>query len=197
MTYGVCHWSISLEYLVNWLIDTGKLPFSLDINSDRLASGRSAAVNNIFIRFDGVGNEFHGFKIIRARDVFAGYEKMKLETGDLLNAVDKEGIANILIYPGNDTSSESSLQPSKFMTFDKDMRVKSFRLYKKDFGAEHMNNKEFVRNIIEAYGIPSSGEIKREMWQYKNISEGWQITYYTFGGGISEAELLATKALSF
>lgn len=177
---------VSVSFLAEWLINLERLPFALSINSNVLSTG------SITINFNGRGKELQGFKITEAHKAFSGFEKMEWKLDDLLHAIDKEGVQDAIVFLGRYT--EYIKKPSDIITFTRGMRINSFRLYKKDFGAEYMSNAEFVHNIIESYHIPSSGEIKFGKWNYKNTSEGWQLTYYALGGGILEAELLTTRS---
>ena len=182
---------LSLSELTEWLIKLKKLPFTIEINNGRFnyannysnAGDRNNSKGGISIKFHGSGSSLNGYEIIRSS---IGLPK-NLMLGDIFKEVEKHGVSNISIFFGT-----NSKYPEDIITFNKDMRVASIKLRKTDLTSESVPDAKFVNDIMAKYKIPRMGN-RGNVWQYKNRSQGWQISYFVFGGGMVLVESINTK----
>ena len=168
---------LSLSELAEWLVKLKKLPFTIEINSSRFNSANAGTKNSqsgVLIRFHGSGSSLKGYEIIRSS---TGLPK-NLMLGDLLDKVEKSGVASTAVFFGN-----NSKYPEDIITFNKDRRVASIKLRKSDLTSESVSDTKFVNDIMARYRIPRMAN-RGNIWQYKNRSQGWQASYMVFGGGI-------------
>ena len=61
-----------------------------------------------------------------------------------------------------------------------------------DFGAKGMAPQEFLQAFVNAYNIPSMESSGYGQWQYLNRSEGWEVAYGSYLGGVIKISAVFT-----
>lgn len=159
---------VSLLELVALGIDFQTWPFKLNIfESDK---------SYLRINFEGNGRELKSFEIKESKGSFSFYENQSWKLGDLLGEVEKRGgILAVNLETRGLLIMLCDLTPEG--------RIKRCRMGASMFRAGALTVKEFIQMFIEAYNIP---EVTRDpnkhyqSWQYRNLSEGWEIEMAAF-----------------
>ena len=170
---------MSLRDIVKWRVNLRGLPFTLEINSERIPGRKPSEVGNISILLNGRDKDFTGFRITNAGKDFYRLRNESMKLPDLLAEIEKIGVETITLRAANGRVKEDCI------SFTEDLRVSAVRVRRSDLGAGQMPHEDFVREFTKTYGLP---EMRRRgnAWSFRNSSEGWQITYYGLGDGIFE-----------
>ena len=170
---------MSLRDIVRWRVNLRGLPFTLEINSERIPGRKPSEVGNISILLNGRDKDFTGFRITNAGKDFYRLRNESMKLPDLLAEIEKIGVETITLRAANGRVKEDCI------SFTEDLRVSAVRVRRSDLGAGQMPHEDFVREFTKTYGLP---EMRRRgnTWSFRNSSEGWQITYYGLGDGIFE-----------
>ena len=174
---------MSLRDIVKWRVDLRGLPFTLEINSERIPGRKPSEVGNISILLNGKDKDFTGFRITNAGKDFYRLKNENMKLPDLLAEIEKIGVETITLRASNGRVKEDCI------SFTEDLRVSAIRVRKSDLGASNMTHEDFVREFTRTNNLP---EMKRRgnTLSFRNDSEGWQITYYALGDGIFELRSL-------
>ena len=170
---------MSLRDIVRWRANLRGVPFTLDINSERIPGKKPSETGSMSILFTGKDKEITEFRIVSAARGFYRLKNENMKLLDLLAEIEKAGVETVNFRGTNTRITEDCI------SFTDDMRVASIRIRQSDLDAKNMTHENFVNMITEMYSLP---EMRRRgnFWNYTNDSEGWQITYQGLGDGILE-----------
>ena len=168
---------MSLRDIVRWRVNLRGLPFTLEVNSERMPGRKPSETGSISIP---------GFEVTKATRKLYPLKNERMKLLDLLAEVEKAGVETVTLRGSNRRVREDCI------AFTEDLRVASVRIRRSDFGAGDVGHEEFVRKLTEAYSLP---EMKRRgsTWGFRNEREGWRITYHGFGDGIFELMPIITE----
>lgn len=144
----------SLASVVEW-------SFPLLINHDRSLNTQ----DKMIISFSGYGADWErlDYDITEAVGSFARckeiYEDVSLD--ELLMTVEQSGMKTACV--------------DDIIFLNKDHRVYMLMFPDQVFGAENLTDTEFIREIINAYGIPRMNKIDNFTWSYRELSQGWEV----------------------
>ncbi len=170
---------MSLRDIVRWRANLRGVPFTLEINSERIPGKKPSETGSMSILFTGKDKEITEFRIVSAARGFYRLKNENMKLLDLLAEIEKAGVETVNFRGTNTRITEDCI------SFTDDMRVASIRIRQSDLDAKNMTHENFVNMITEMYSLP---EMRRRgnFWNYTNDSEGWQITYQGLGDGILE-----------
>ena len=170
---------MSLRDIVRWRVNLRGLPFTLEINSERIPGRKPSEVGSISILMSGKDKDFTGFRITSAVKEFYRLRNESMKLPDLLAEIEKIGVETITLRAANGRVKEDCI------SFTEDLRVSAIRVRRSDLGAGKMPHEDFVREFTRINSLP---EMRRRgtTWNFRNDSDGWQITYYALGDGIFE-----------
>ena len=176
---------MSLRDIVRWRVNLRGLPFTLEVNSERMPGRKPSETGSISILMKGNDRDFSGFEIVSATRKLYPLRNERMKLPDLLAEIEKAGVETVTLRGSNRRVREDCI------AFTEDLRVASVRIRRSDFGAGDVGHEEFVRKLTEAYSLP---EMKRRgsSWGFRNEREGWRITYHGFGDGIFEIAPIIT-----
>ena len=176
---------MSLRDIVRWRANLRGLPFTLEVNSERIPGRKPSDTGSISILMKGNDNKLTGFEVTKATRKLYPLKNERMKLLDLLAEVEKAGVETVTITGSNRRIKEDCI------SFTENLRVASVRIRRSDFRAENMEHEAFVRELTKTYGLP---EMRRRgnTWNYRNDREGWQITYHGFGDGIFEIAPIIT-----
>ena len=144
---------MSLLEIVSWGVTQGYLPFTLSFSEE--------SHNEVAIKFEGQGSDFKSFSLEKAEGRYAKLKNFSGTLGDLLAEIEKIGFDKREFFR---------------ISLNDDMRIRRFTFYPSNFGAEQMTIQEFAQAFMNAYAIPRLDAIGRNSWQYRDLSQGWQVS---------------------
>lgn len=177
---------MSLRDIVRWRANLRGVPFILDINSDRAVERKPSETGSISLLFTGKDKEITGFRIVSAGKKFSPLRSSNMKLPDLLAEIENIGVDTVTLWEANKRVRDNCI------SFTDDRRVASVRVRKSDYGAGNMSHESFVREFTRDYSLP---EMRRRgnVWDYRNVREGWRITYHALGDGIFVLEPVITE----
>ena len=170
---------MSLRDVIRWRANLRGVPFTIEINSEKIPGKKPSEAGSISILFTGKGKELTGYKITDASRGFYRLRNENMKLLDLIAEIEKARVEIITLRGTNTRVKEDCI------SFTNDFRVASVRIRRSDFEAENIPHESFVRELTENYDLP---EMRRRgnTWSFRDDSNGWQITYHGLGDGIFE-----------
>lgn len=164
---------MTLSDIIKWRAGLLGFPFTVEVND------RSTSAGSISIRFTGNDGLLTGFEITKATRELYRLKNERPELSELLDEIEKTGIETVTLRGANDIARDNSL------VFDDELRISSIHLRKNELGGASMSHERFVEFLTETYKLPRMTR-GGESWRYVNETDGWQLKYHTFGGGLLE-----------
>ena len=148
---------MSLLEIVSWGVTQGVLPFTLRFDKE------------VAIKFEGQGSDFKSFSIEKAEGRYAKLKNFSGTLWGICAEIEKIGFDEREFF--------------RRITLNDDMRIIRLSFIRSDFGAQQMTSQEFAQAFMNAYAIPRLDAIEKNIWQYRDLSQGWQV--YVGGAGYS------------
>ena len=156
------------------------LYFFSDTHYERTDSERS---NYLWVRFNTAENKCDFGGSLYGK--FSNFRTKKEWTIDkILTELDKVGFRQVGRYSGN---------YYVLLSEDGVITKMHFRMYAFVDSPLDVKTEDFAGTFMSSYNIPNLERVAKDKWQYKNFSEGWQVTVGNVGAII---ETLSTSSSS-
>ncbi|MBR1658495.1 MAG: hypothetical protein IJ697_08530 [Synergistaceae bacterium] len=119
---------MTLMDIIRWRMNLRGLPFTLEINSERIPGRTPSGAGSISILFKGKGKELSDFEVSSASREFYRYRQEKMRLQDLIGELENAYIETITLRGKNTRVRENCI------TFTEDMRVASIKIRRNDWG---------------------------------------------------------------
>ena len=100
----------------------------------------------------------------------------------ILEYIEEKSIPEIREYFSNFRIEGIWVQGNFSIEFYDSGRISKLTFYTDIFGANGLTDEEFLQSFMNAYDIPRMDFKGNNKWEYRNPSQGWQISYSGGGG---------------